>query len=244
MLSNICDELFVIQENKTIYPGLITSNYNASPIKAEYFNNVMIAQNKIFKDKFIKSNKINLLPLQFGDLNHFKLSNLKNFLASNLYIVFGSSFIKGDLVNFLVDQGAINIHMGISPYYRGTDCNFWALYDNNPTMVGATIHLISKGLDNGPILYHALSNYNEDPFIYTMSTVLSAFNSIVEKIKDKSILKIRPEIQNINKELRYSRSLDFTDNIIKKFLNTKIDLDISNRQIKKFKDPYILEKIN
>ena len=47
--------------------------------------------------------------------------------------------------------------MGISPYYRGTDCNFWAMYDNNPHLVGSTIHLLTKGLDSGPILYHALS---------------------------------------------------------------------------------------
>ena len=33
--------------------------------------------------------------------------------------------------------------MGVSPYYRGCDCNFWALYDNNPHLVGATIHICS-----------------------------------------------------------------------------------------------------
>lgn len=47
--------------------------------------------------------------------------------------------------------------MGLSPYYRGTDCNFWALYDKKPQYVGATIHLLSKGIDSGPTLYHALS---------------------------------------------------------------------------------------
>ena len=47
--------------------------------------------------------------------------------------------------------------MGISPYYRGTDCNFWALYDNNSHLVGSTIHYLSKGIDSGPILYHAIS---------------------------------------------------------------------------------------
>ena len=242
MLSNVCDQLFVIQESKTIFPGFIKSNYTPSSIKTKYFENVMVAQNRIFKDTFIKSNKINILPIQFGDLNHISLDSLNDFLNSDLYIVFGSSFIKGDLVNFLVDKKAINIHMGISPYYRGTDCNFWALYDNNPTMVGATIHLLSKGLDSGPILYHALSNYNENPFYYTMSTVLSAFNSIIEKIKDESILKIKPKKQNKNNEIRYSRASDFSDDIIKKFNNMKIDLNINKRHLENFKDPHILKK--
>ena len=30
--------------------------------------------------------------------------------------------------------------LGISPQYRGSSCNFWALYDNNPHLVGATMN--------------------------------------------------------------------------------------------------------
>ena len=73
--------------------------------------------------------------------------------------------------------------MGLAPYYRGTDCNFWALFDGNPELVGATIYLLSKGLDTGEILYHAISEVKDNPFIYTMSCVRSAFDSIVDRIK-------------------------------------------------------------
>ena len=54
--------------------------------------------------------------------------------------------------------------MGISPYYRGTDCNFWALYDGNPHLVGATIHYLSEGLDSGDIAYHVFSEYKKIHF--------------------------------------------------------------------------------
>ncbi len=53
---------------------------------------------------------------------------LSDFLKSDVYVVFGSSYIRGELVDFLVKHKAINIHAGVSPYYRGTDCNFWALF--------------------------------------------------------------------------------------------------------------------
>ena len=43
--------------------------------------------------------------------------------------------------------------MGVSPYYRGADCNFWALYDSNYHLVGSTIHYLSKGIDSGDIIY-------------------------------------------------------------------------------------------
>ena len=77
--------------------------------------------------------------------------------------------------------------MGLAPYYRGTDCNFWALYDGNPELVGSTIYLLSKGLDTGKILYHAISEVKTNPYIYTMSCVKSAFDSIIERIKDNSL---------------------------------------------------------
>ena len=42
------------------------------------------------------------------------------------------------------------------------------------------------------MLYHAMSNLKTNPFEYSMSTVKSAFYSIAERIKDGSILTIKP----------------------------------------------------
>ncbi len=89
-----------------------------------------------------------------GDLNKCPTNLLLDFLKSDVYVVFGSSYIKGELIDFLVKQKAINIHAGVSPYYRGTDCNFWAVADRNFHLVGATVHLLSKGVDSGEILFH------------------------------------------------------------------------------------------
>ena len=142
----------------------------------------------------------------------------------------------------LIDHKALNIHLGISPYYRGTDCNFWALYDNNPHLVGATIHLLSKGLDNGPILYHALSNLKNNPFEYTMSTVKSAFHSISERINNGTIFNIPASEQEKIKEIRYSKSKDFSEKVIKKFVSEKIDLNSKKFDANLLKHPFFLEK--
>ena len=176
----------------------------------------------------------------FGDLNQCSKNSLSDFLKSDIYVVFGSSYIKGELVDFLVKQKAINIHAGISPYYRGTDCNFWALYDGNPHLVGSTIHLLSKGLDSGPILYHAMSNIKTSPFEYTMSSVKSAFHSIAEKIKDNSILKIKPIIQDKSKELRYSKKNDFNEEIVKKYFEKDINLNQNKFDNHLLKEPFFL----
>ena len=242
LLSNFCDELWVVQECKTLFTGKNYEKYQNRNCIEEYFDKVLEAQNKIFKKEFVNKNNKNIktLPVLYGELNKLSLSFLEDFLKSDIYVVFGSSYIKGELVDFLVKQKAINIHAGVSPYYRGADCNFWALYDDNPHLVGSTIHLLSKGLDSGPMLYHAMSNLKKNPFEYTMSTVKSAFHSIAERIKDGSILTIKPLIQDKSKEVRYSKKSEFNEEIVKKYFKKKINLNKKKFDNSLLKDPFFL----
>ena len=244
LLSEASDELYVIQECGTILPGIIPGHYQASPIMKKYFENVNNAQSQLFGNSYInnKNKNIKILSMLSGDLNQCPMNLLSDFLKSDIYIVFGSSYIKGELVDFLIKQKAINIHAGVSPYYRGTDCNFWALYDENPHLVGTTIHLLSKGLDSGPILYHALSNLKTNPFDYTMSTVKSAFHSIVERIQDGSILTIKPMIQDKKKELRYSKKSEFNEDVVEKYFKKKIYLDKKKFNNSLLKEPFFFNK--
>ena len=241
LLSNIATKLNVIQEKKTFF-----SNQNkTSNLMKNYFLKVDDAQKKVFGNAAIdkKNKNIKLLSLENKELEKCSLNSLSDFLNSDIFIIFGSSFIKKDLVNFLIDHKALNIHLGISPYYRGTDCNFWALFDNNPHLVGATIHLLSKGLDSGPILYHALSEIKEDPFIYTMSAVKSAFESIAQKIENKTIFEHTPEIQDKSKEIKYSKKNEFNDDVVKKFFLHKIDLNSKIFKLDLYKNPYFLKNL-
>ena len=244
LLSNSCKELFVVQENRTV-SGNVPDHYTPSKIMQKYFGNVADAEKKIFGKSHtnFKNKNVHILPLQSGDLCKHSVDSLSKFLRSDLYVVFGSSFIKGDLVNFLIKNKAINIHIGVSPYYRGTDCNFWALYDENPHLVGSTIHMLSRGLDSGDILYHALSQIKNNPYEYTMSTVKSAFHSLVEKIENETIFDIKRTTQNRKTELRYSKKIHFTEEVVKNFLNKKINLGVKKFDKNLFLDPYILKSL-
>ena len=227
LLSTISEELYVVQECETIFPGKIAGHYEKSKKIREYFVKVEEAESKVFGKSYINNLKknIKILPLVFGDLNKCSIKFLSDFLKSDLYIVFGSSYIKHELIDFLVEKKAINIHMGVSPYYKGTDCNFWAIFDDNPHLVGATIHFLSKGIDDGPILYHAMSNIRINPFEYTMSTVQSAFFSLVDKIKNKSIFKTNAFIQDNKKMIKYSKKNEFNDKVVKEFFSKEINLN-------------------
>tara|TARA_B100001094_G_scaffold331512_1_gene400107 strand:- start:1075 stop:1866 length:792 start_codon:yes stop_codon:yes gene_type:complete len=221
--SEISETLFVIQEKKIIIKeDHINKKDN---LKSIYFSKVNKAQNLIFKDhKTINKNStISLLKINMGELSSLKIDMIKDYLKSDLYIVFGSSYIKGELIEFLINQNTINIHMGISPFYRGSACNFWALYDNNSHLVGATIHKLTKGLDDGPIIYHAISEQVDDCFIYTMSTVKSAILSLYNIIQKRKLHKLTANKQLDSKKIRYSKHKDFNDAAIIKFNSLKLN---------------------
>lgn len=240
-LKKVCSQLNVILETTTLYHGSNKTFYNKSKIKEIYFKKVRNAESLIFRDNDIKlDKKINIKILQYGDLNFVKKNDIKKFLQSDIYIVFGSSFIKGWLLNYLVKKKAINIHMGVSPYYKGADCNFWALYDNNFDHVGSTVHLLNKNLDGGPILYNAVSEFYPNPFIYSMSTTKSVINSLLYYISNKKIHKIKPLKQNKELNIRFSKKKDFTDSAIRKYLKRTKSSKV-NIKIPKLKDVYTLK---
>ena len=84
LLSEIADELFVIQECGTIFPGTIPGNYPESKIIREYFEKVNAAQFKLFGNTCVEnfSKKIKILPILFGDLNNCSLQFLSSFLKT------------------------------------------------------------------------------------------------------------------------------------------------------------------
>ena len=240
LLSKKFDKVYVIQEK---LPKVSGENFSSKIINS-YFKKVNKSQKKIFGKYLIKSKSKNLERklIKFGELSNIDFLLMDSYLESDVYIVYGSSYIKGNLVDFLIKNKAINIHMGVSPYYRGTDCNFWALNDNNPHLVGSTIHLLSRGLDNGNILYHAMSEQKPNVYDYSMSTVKSAFYSLVERISNRKIFDITPVRQNKNKEIRYSKNKEFNSNAASQFMKKKLNTMNFNFDNKLLINPYFLKK--
>ena len=79
-----------------------------------------------------------------------------------------------------------------------------------------------------------------DPYEYTMSTVKSAFHSLAQRINDKSIFDMDPLIQKKSQEIRYSKKIEFNDQILKTYLKKNIDLKSKDFDKNMLKDPYFL----
>lgn len=218
-LASICDRVYVVAESTTIAPGMVDDFYHKTPVMQKYFSGVLGAELKLFGELNFGLENVQTLSIKSEDLNFLRRDQLKECLDSDIYVVFGSSFIKGWLIEHLISNRALNIHMGLSPYYRGSSCNFWAMYDRNPQMVGATIHLLSAGLDSGPILYHAVPSFKEqNAFEFTMQAVVAAQESLVLKINSGEIFTDLPINQDRTQQIRYARNIDFTDEVAQDFL--------------------------
>ena len=86
-------------------------------------------------------------------INHPDVVRLADTLDPDLIAVFGTSLIRGDLLQ-KGRLGIVNLHGGLSPEYRGADCTFWALYNREPEKVGCTLHFIDEGIDTGRLIAH------------------------------------------------------------------------------------------
>lgn len=247
-LSKVCDSLYVIQECCTVFPGEIKDFYDNSEIMNRYFTRVRAAENKIFGSVRFLPQNVFQLAIKDGDLTFFKMDDLKDALESDYYIVYGSSFIKGELADFLIEHKAINLHLGISPYYRGNSCNFWALYNGQPEMVGATIMLLGKGLDSGTPLFHCFPKARYcDGFDLGMYAVLAAQNAIVNYIKKGELFDMEAgSYPDVPKEkIYYTKRIDFTDPVAERYMKSmmmeeEIFTRLSERKLDMFLNPCLI----
>lgn len=79
------------------------------------------------------------------------VARLRN-LAPEAVAVFGSSILRKPLLD-LSPGHFVNMHLGLSPYYRGSGTNFWPFYNEELEYVGVTIHWIDAGIDSGSIIH-------------------------------------------------------------------------------------------
>ncbi len=68
----------------------------------------------------------------------------------DLLLDHGTSIVKDTIIEKV--PLALNLHWGLSPYYRGTHCTEWALINWDPRNIGVTIHRLTKKIDGGDLL--------------------------------------------------------------------------------------------
>jgi phosphoribosylglycinamide formyltransferase-1 len=115
-------------------------------------------------------------------------------LEPKVVVVSGTRIIARETLT-AVRAPFINLHAGITPLYRGVHGGYWALVDGRPDLVGTTIHLVTEGVDSGPVLARATFQVTEAdsfatyPYLHT-AVGLPALLAAVERALSGSLQPI------------------------------------------------------
>ena len=93
-----------------------------------------------------------------GEINLIKHIDEIISLNPDLIVAYSCSIIKGELLNAFKGR-FLNVHLGLSPYYRGSGTNYWPLVNSEPEYVGATFMYIDSGIDTGKIIHQIRAKY-------------------------------------------------------------------------------------
>jgi len=114
-----------------------------------------------------ESDACHIRHLQPGQLNSPATVDFLLSAEVDTLLIYGTNLITEPLLSRFAGH-MVNMHLGLSPYYRGTATNFYPLLNEEPQYVGATIHLIDAGIDSGPILAHARPEITQDDLPHTI----------------------------------------------------------------------------
>ena len=82
-------------------------------------------------------------------------------------LVFGTSIVSAETLALARDQ-VVNLHTGMSPRYRGTDCTFWPVANREPEWIGATVHECTAAVDGGQIFGVACAGWHPDDRLHEL----------------------------------------------------------------------------
>ena len=92
--------------------------------------------------------------LRSRDPNDEKTISWIQKLSPEVIVVFGTRLLREPVLR-LARFGALNLHTGLSPFYRGGQCTFWCLDEGDLDHLGVTVHHLSQKIDGGDIVYTA-----------------------------------------------------------------------------------------
>lgn len=152
----------------------------------------------------------NPVDLPKGAINEAHHVDAIRALAPDLLVAYGCSLIKGPLLEEFAGR-FVNVHLGLSPYYRGAGTNFWPLVNGEPEFVGATFMHIDAGIDTGEVIHQmrATVHPGDDPHRIgnrLIADMTATYVRLVRRFAELGTLPQVPEPETV----RVYRQKDFT----------------------------------
>jgi len=176
------------------------------------------------------------LRISHGNINSAEVNNAIDKITPDLIVLFGTSIIKEPLLGKYSGK-IINLHLGLSPYYKGSATNLFPYYHNEPECVGATIHLATAKVDQGSILHQLRPDIevNDDLHSIGNKTILKAGKMLPKILQFYSNGKILPKTQTSTG--RICKNKDLTPAVLRTIYdNFEKGMITEYLQNKKFRD--------
>lgn len=162
-----------------------------------YCSSVEDRSNPIFIDK--------------GEINQKHIVSMIIDLAPDLIISYGCSIIKSELLE-IFEGRFVNIHLGLSPYYRGSGTNFWPIVNDELHFIGTTFMHIDKGIDTGKIIHQIRADIFLHDNIHQIGNrlILKSFVECVKLVRNFDRLDRDDEMHFADFQEKIYKKKDFT----------------------------------
>jgi folate-dependent phosphoribosylglycinamide formyltransferase PurN len=132
---------------------LQVSQSNQTDLIKEHLSDFRSRQETLFKNTPSWHDfEVPILKIDTGEVNNLSTHEWVKALNADTLLLYGTAIVREPLLSLYEDK-VINLHMGLSPYYRGTATNVWPLINGEPEAVGATFHIATNKVDQGPIIH-------------------------------------------------------------------------------------------
>ncbi|MCB0116533.1 MAG: hypothetical protein KDD84_20685 [Caldilineaceae bacterium] len=101
---------------------------------------------------FVSSYEEMGIPIHYTDqTNSPQTVETLRTLAPDLLILGQTGIIRKRVIQ-IPKVGTLNAHPAILPYYRGIDCERWAIFNRDFDKIGSSVHWVDVGVDTGSII--------------------------------------------------------------------------------------------
>lgn len=177
----LAGHIIVQRENIIPVPPANTSPRDAKNFEL-HFKKRDIAEKKYFGEVLAPNcPSIKVIP---EALNTQASIDFVNKIKPDIVLIFGSGLVKDPLYSVL-PKHTVNMHLGLSPRYRGAATLFWPFYYMDPLSAGATFHRIVSEPDAGDVIHQTVPDLLIDDGIHDVGckTVLAATQDLIRLLQ-------------------------------------------------------------
>ncbi|MCC2625565.1 MAG: formyl transferase domain protein [Burkholderiales bacterium] len=188
----------VICENSLPRFDLLKSRYNklgfwkvfGQMLFQLFVQRVLKISSKARISTIIKHNNLDITVIdqsiieRVSSINSEAVKRILQDIAPSVVVVNGTRIINEDILYCVNNTIFVNIHMGITPKYRGVHGAYWALVNKDKQNCGVTVHLVDKGIDTGSIIFQDIitcersDNFVTYPFLQVAAAIPLLCNAI------------------------------------------------------------------